>query len=174
MSGTSTPSRKLSSTTIRVLPPSRRKAFSCSSAQMRELERKVNKRNCLTAVPEGHHKQSGASIFAGLRVADHRALAVIDLGFFSRRGEDHRAWLQWLVSAQLADEAFDRLIAPVEPILGYQVLPDRRGIATAAQTQFDCLPERLAGAGGRNAFGIFYSRGAQLHAKPGGHLNGRF
>ena len=54
----------------------------------------------------------------------------------------------------LADEAFDCLIAPVEPILGYKVLPDRRGIATAAQTQFDGLPERLAGAGGRNAFGI--------------------
>src|SRR5262244_1750244 len=39
MSGVSTPSRRLSSTTTRVTPVSRRKAFSCSSAQIRELER---------------------------------------------------------------------------------------------------------------------------------------
>ena len=32
--GASTPSRRLSSTTTRVQPPSRRKAFSCSSAQI--------------------------------------------------------------------------------------------------------------------------------------------
>src|ERR1700683_10013 len=38
MSGMSTPSRKLSRTTTRVAPPSRRNAFSCNSAQMREVE----------------------------------------------------------------------------------------------------------------------------------------
>src|SRR6516165_263708 len=45
--GTSTPSLRLSRTTTRVLPPSRRKAFSWSSAQMRELERKVRRRTDL-------------------------------------------------------------------------------------------------------------------------------
>ena len=85
------------------------------------------------AATQRHHEQSGAPIFSALWVAGHRALAVIDLGLFSRRGEDHRTRLQWLVSAQLAHEAFDRLIAAVEPMLGHQVLPDRRGIATTAQ-----------------------------------------
>src|ERR1700730_11105010 len=51
MSGTSTPSRKLSRTTTRVAPPSRRNAFSCNSAQMRELERKVRKRAALRLQP---------------------------------------------------------------------------------------------------------------------------
>ncbi len=49
--GMSTPSRKLSSTAMRVLPPSRRKALSCSAAQIRELERKVKKRTALRLYP---------------------------------------------------------------------------------------------------------------------------
>src|SRR6266446_2806848 len=109
MSGTSTPSFRLSSTTMRVLPPSRRKAFSCSSAQMRELERKESKRTA------------------------------------SR--------LQGLVSAQLAHETFDGLIAATESTLGHQVLPDRHGIATLAQTEFDRITERFAQTGGRNERG---------------------
>src|SRR5260370_765142 len=36
--------------------------------------------------------------------------------------------------AQLAHVALDRLLAPVEGIFGYQVLPDCGGIPTAAQT----------------------------------------
>src|ERR1035437_1115468 len=51
MSGTSTPSRRLSSTTMRVAPPSRRKARSCNSAQMRELQRKVSRRTDLRLQP---------------------------------------------------------------------------------------------------------------------------
>src|SRR5271156_4882936 len=48
---TSTPSRRLSSTTMRGAPPSRRKAHSCNSAQMRELERKVSRRTDLRLQP---------------------------------------------------------------------------------------------------------------------------
>ena len=103
----------------------------------------------LAAVAERQHEQSCASIFAGLRIADHRAGAVIDLGFFSGRGDDHRARLRCLVSAELANEALDGLIAAAEPTLGHQVLPDRHGIATLAQTQFDRLTERFAETGGR-------------------------
>jgi len=44
------------------------------------------------------------------------------------------AWLQWLLSTQLAHVALDRLIATAEPALRYQVLPDCGGITTAAQT----------------------------------------
>ena len=110
---------------------------------------------CLAAVPERQHEQSRASIFAGLRIADHRAGAVIDLGLFSRRGNDHRARLQGLVSAKLANETFDGLIATAKPTLGHQVLPDRHGIAIAAQTQFDRITERFAETGGRSGFGSF-------------------
>jgi len=39
------------STTTRVAPPSRRNAFSCNSAQMRELERNVRKRAALRLQP---------------------------------------------------------------------------------------------------------------------------
>src|SRR6266403_984708 len=120
MSGTSTPSRKLSRTTTRVAPPSRRNAFSCNSAQMRELERKVRKRAALRLQP---------STITNSRVRRYFLVCV-----FSWSRHNHRAWLQWLVSAQLAHVALDRLIAPVEPIFGYQVLPDCGGIPTAAQT----------------------------------------
>src|SRR5512142_3097335 len=132
MSGTSTPSRKLSSTTTRVLPPKRRNflvQFGPDARTGTESQEACR----FAAATQRHHEQSGAPIFSALWVAGHRALAVIDLGLFSRRGEDHRTRLQWLVSAQLAHEAFDRLIAAVEPMLGHQVLPDRRGIATTAQ-----------------------------------------
>ena len=125
---------------------------------------------CLTAIAEGQHEQSGASIFAGLRIADHGAGAVIDLGLFSWRGKDYRTRLQGLVSAKLANETFDRLIATAKPTLGHQILPDGHGIAIAAQAEFDRIPERFAETGGPSRLRIFRSRVAQLHAKPGGHL----
>jgi len=76
----------------------------------------------------------------------------------------------------LAHEAFDGLIAAVEPALGHQILPNPGGIATLAQTQFDRLTKRFAQTGGRNGLGRFMPSVAQLHAKPGGHriLFGRF
>ena len=46
------------------------------------------------AAAQRHHEQSGASIFSALGVAGLRAPAVIDLGLFSRRGEDHP--VRWL------------------------------------------------------------------------------
>src|SRR5712691_1978460 len=92
MSGTSTPSRKLSSTTTRVAPPSRRNAFSCNSAQMRELERNVRKRAALRLQPQHHHEQSGASIFSCLRITDHGARAVVHLTLFPWSRKNHRAW----------------------------------------------------------------------------------
>jgi hypothetical protein len=99
---------------MRVLPPSRRKAFSCSSAQMRELERNVGKR----AVTERHYEQPRAATLTALRVAHHGASAVIDLRFFSRRRNDYGSRLERLISAQLANEAFDCPIASAEPSLG--------------------------------------------------------
>jgi hypothetical protein len=80
----------------------------------------------LAAASERQHEQSCASVFAGLRIADHRSSTVIDLGLFSGCGNDHGSRLRGLVSAKLAHETFDGLIAAVEPALGHQVLPECR------------------------------------------------
>ncbi len=81
-----------------------------------------------------------------------------------------------LVSAKLANEAFDGLIAAVEPALGHQVLPDRHGIATLAQTQLDRLTERFAETGGRNGLGRFMlsSRSTPRQTRWSPHSLGRF
>jgi len=63
------------------------------------------------------------------------------------------ARLQGLVSAKLVHETFDGLIAATESALGHQVLPDRHGIATLAQTEFDRITERFAQTGGRYGLG---------------------
>jgi hypothetical protein len=101
-------------------------------------------------------------------------MAIIDLGLFSGCSENHRPRLRCLVSAELPNEALDGLIAPAEPTLGHQVLPDRRRIAALAQTQLNRLTERFAGTGAHNGLEIFRSPTSQVHAKPGGHPIGRF
>jgi hypothetical protein len=49
-------------------------------------------------------------VLPALVVAYHWTGAVVDLGFFSRRGEDHRARLWLLVPAQFAHKTLDALI----------------------------------------------------------------
>ena len=100
------------------------------------------------AAAERHHEQSGASIFSALWVANHRPLAVINLRFLTGWSDDHRAGLRWLGSAQLADKAFDGLIAAAESTLRDQILPDHHRIATMAQSQFDRVAEWFAGTDG--------------------------
>ena len=51
MSGVSTPSRRLSSTTTRVAPPNLRKAVSCNSAQICVLERNTSSRTAFRLWP---------------------------------------------------------------------------------------------------------------------------
>ena len=86
---------------------------------------------------------------------------LIDLGFFPRRGEDHGPRLWWLIAVQLVDETPHALIAAGKATIGNQVLPDRHGIATPAESQLDGLPVRLAGAGSGTAAG----NRRQLHLK---------
>ena len=47
--------------------------------------------NRLAAVAERQHEQPRAPVLAGVRIAHHRAGAVIDLSLFAGRGLDHRA-----------------------------------------------------------------------------------
>src|SRR5450755_4745980 len=68
----------------------------------------------LAAVAEGQHEQAHAAILAAVRIADHGAGAVINLGLLTDRSLDHRAGFLGRAADQLAHEALDALIAPGE------------------------------------------------------------
>ena len=91
--------------------------------------------NRFAAVAQRQHEQPRAPVLAGLRIAHHRAGAVIDLRFFAGRGLDHHAGFRRRRSAQLADEALDALIAAGEAVVVHQVLPDGHGVAAPRQPQ---------------------------------------
>src|SRR5271165_2528140 len=148
MSGTSTPSRRLSSTTMRVAPPSRRKACSCNSAQMRTGAEGQQAYRLATAA-QRHYEQPGAPVLAALGIAHHGAGAVIDLRFLAGCGDDHHAGFGHLGSAPLAHEPLHALVAAGEAVLADQVLPDGPRIPTSTEPQLDGFPVRLASAGAR-------------------------
>ncbi len=62
--------------------------------------------NRLAAVAQRQHEQPGAAVLAGVRIAHHGAGAVIDLGFFAGRGDDHHAGFGRLRAAQLRTKRF--------------------------------------------------------------------
>ena len=126
-----------------------------------------------TAIAQGQHEQSRASIFSRPRIAHQGAfVSVIDLRFFAWWREDHGAGLGRLASAQLANKALNREIARWEAVVGHQVLPDGHRVPATTQAEFDGLPEWLADRSRRRV--IFRGNTAQLYAKPGDHLVGRF
>ena len=129
------------------------------------------------AIAQRQDKQSGPPVFARLRIAHHRACAVIDLGFFSRCRDDDSGRLRLLYSAQFASKALHALITAIEAILGDQILPDRHGIAASAQTQFDGFPKWFTSAGrwvrcGQLKRRFFRKRPYKVGGHPG--LIGRF
>ena len=126
------------------------------------------------AAPQSHHEQPRPPVLTALRIAHHRASPVVDLGFFSRRGEDHRPCLWYLRSAQLVSESPNALIPTLEPVIGDQILPDRHGIAVSTETQLDDFAEGFTGASRERASPVFPGRTPQPHAKAGDHLYGRF
>src|SRR5581483_190317 len=87
--------------------------------------------HAFAAVAESEDEQSGASILAVFRIADHRTGAVIDLAFFTWRSFDADPSFRSLLAADLVDESSDALIAGGELIGIDQVLPDGLGIATS-------------------------------------------
>ena len=74
-------------------PPSRRNARSCSSAQTCVLDCQASRRTALRLVAEREDEEPRAPVLAGLRMAHHRPVAVIDLAFFAGRRGDHDARL---------------------------------------------------------------------------------
>ena len=69
---------------------------------------------------------------------------------------------------QLADEAFDALVAAGEAVVIDQVLVNGLGVATLAERELDEVEVRLADAGG----GAPTRHGNRVRV--GGHLVGRF
>src|SRR5262252_2345099 len=87
--------------------------------------------NRFAAIAERQNEQPRPAVLAALRIAHHRATAIIDLPFFSRSREDDARWFRPLWSAQLLHKALHRLIATGKPVLRHQVLPDGLAVATA-------------------------------------------
>ena len=85
MSGVSTPSRRLSSTTTRGAPPSRRNALLVQLGPDARARPEHQQPHRLAAVAERQDEEPRAAVLAGLRVAHHRAVAVVDLAFLAGR-----------------------------------------------------------------------------------------
>ena len=149
MSGVSTPSRRLSSTTTRVHAAQPAKGLLVQLGPDLRAGSEHQQAHRLAAVAERQHEQPRAAVLAAVRVAHHRAVAVIDLRLLAGRGLDHRAGFRRLAAAQLAHEALDALIAAGEAVVVDQVLPDRHGVAAAGEPQFDGVAMHRARAGRR-------------------------
>jgi hypothetical protein len=102
-------------------------------------------------VREGQNKESCPSVLAGVGMPDHRALAVVDLGFLAGRGGDDHARVWWGRPTELAHEAADTRIAGGEADLVNQVLPDRHRIPAEPHGRVDALTMRFAGTAPRGA-----------------------
>ena len=93
----------------------------------------------LARVAQGKDKQPRAPILPAARRAHHRALAVIDLRFFAGGRDDDDARLRRRRATHLSNEAPDARIAGREAVVVDQVLPDRAGVAPAAERLGDQL-----------------------------------
>src|SRR6185437_1909105 len=123
-------------------------------------------------IAKREEEEARAAIFVRLCIAHHRSLAVIDLAFFSGRGDDDRARLDRSVFAQRGDKAADTRVARGEAVIIDEVLPDRHRIATAAHRLEDQRAIRLARARARRAAGWrrAWGRGVGGHLHRGGRI----
>lgn len=101
----------------------------------------------LARVAERQHKQPRAPIRATARRPDHRALAVIDLAFFTGGGDDDDTRRGRRRATQVAHEAAHARVAGGEAVVVDQVLPDRPRIAATPERLGNELAVRHAGAG---------------------------
>ena len=114
--------------------------------------------NRLPAATKRQHEEASAPVLAGVRIANHRTLAVIDLSLFTGRGFDDRTSF-WLRGAlQFPDEAPNALIAAGEAAEIHQVLPDAHGVAALGESDFDRVAVGCTGAGRGTAAGFWLGR----------------
>ena len=141
----------------------------------------------LARAAERQDEEARAPVLARAAVADHRALAVVDLAFFAGRGRDDDARLGRRAAAQRHDEAADTRVPRGKAVVVDQVLPDRHGVAATRRA-----PRRSArdtarrrsrsapgpgGGGARRVGGHLRARNGRFcRPRVGGHLrgNGRF
>jgi hypothetical protein len=158
---------RLSRTTTPPAEPPKR--FFVQLGPAPRARREGEQADALAAIAEGEDEEARATVLPRDRMPHHRAFAVVDLPFLARRGDDDGVGLGSARTAELRHVAPHARVARGEPVLIDEVLPDRHGIAAAAEGLFDQLAVRLAGAGRRRPAGP----GRHTHAKVGGHLTGR-
>ena len=90
--------------------------------------------NAFAAISQGQHEQPGPPVLVRLRVADQRATAIIDLGFFPWRGEDNPCCLGQLATTPPAYETLYSLVVARVTVIRNQILPDGLGIPSTAQS----------------------------------------
>src|SRR5437879_2399539 len=145
--------------------------------------------DALATVAEREEEEPRAPVLARRGMADHGAVAVVDLALLARRGLNHGVGLRGRGAAELADVAHDARVGGGEAVGVDEVLPDRHRVAPAGERRRDQLPVRLARAGGGTAPGARQGRrGGRVGRHPdpvgricrrpragvGRHLNGRF
>ena len=107
----------------------------------------------LARVAQSEHEQAHAAVLPGLRVAHHRALAVVGLAFLPGGGGDHHARLGRRAAAQRQHEPSDTGVACGESVIVDEVLPDGHGVAATGQGLGNHLTVWLAGTRTRRAPG---------------------
>jgi hypothetical protein len=108
------------------------------------------KANSFSAISQRQDEQPRAAILARLRVAHHRAGAIIDLRFFTgRRLYDHARFRRGR-STLFPHKALHARVFFIEAVAVHQVLPNGHGVPTFCQLSFDELPKRFACARGRS------------------------
>ena len=133
-------------------------------------------------IAQGEGKKPCPPVAARVRVADHRAAAIINLALLAGGRRDDHARLDGSTPTQAPHEAADTRIAGRTTVVADQVLVEGDGVAPRGQGGLDALAERLAGAGRRrparwNGVGRYRPRGGRVCCgRVGGHLpgNGRF
>src|SRR5690606_10908364 len=103
----------------------------------------------LAAIAERQDEETRAAVLAGLRVAHHRPVAIVDLRLLARRSLDDRALLGHGRAPQPGDVAPHARVAGAKAVVADQVLPDRHGVAALPQRPLDEFLVRLARARGR-------------------------
>jgi len=103
--------------------------------------------NRFAAVAQRQNEHPGTAVLAALRVAHHRAAAVIDLRLFAGCGCDDHPRFRRSHPAQFAHETLHALVASRKPVTVDQILPDPHRVAASRQPQLDRFPIQLAGTG---------------------------
>ena len=85
--------------------------------------------NTLATAAQRQNEKTRAPVLAAVGIAYHRPRAVINLGLFTRSRLDDHARFRRYLSAQLAHQEFDALVAARESVPVYQILKDPHRVA---------------------------------------------